>query len=465
MAKRVATPTDKQCKALKQGDKPLYIGNGLRLVPSKTTPRKTWQYKYKLNSKDGTETLGTYTDDGIRVIMSLAEAKDALTEAKRLIASGISPTQHKKQKQIQATLEAQSKMSFEKLTREWHTKQYSRREDVSGYTKNKTLRMFENHVFPIIGKQPIELIKHQDLCDVIRAIEDKGNKDTPKAIRGHLERIFVYAEINNYLSISPARHLNKEEFKKHTEVSHPSLPFERLPELHGRMNAPNSSEQLTKLFFKFLLHTFVRVSELRFARWDEFDIENRIWTIPTERLEVEGAKFSERGAKMKKIHSVPLSNQALEILLEIKKFSYGISLNVFPQRGKPNLFISENVGNRYLKSLGYDTCSEFTSHGVRDLACSALSESGLFETELVEKAMSHQTKDQVRKVYTRQVNHLRSRHGVMQWWSDYLDANKISFIEPVEFATLLANSQNEDENIINIFQRKKLKEKIAINVA
>ncbi|MBX4355652.1 tyrosine-type recombinase/integrase, partial [Mycobacterium tuberculosis] len=76
----------------------------------------------------------------------------------------------------------------------------------------------------------------------------------------------------------------------------------RIDEYKGR--------ELTKLTIQFLLHTFVRSSEMRFARWDEFDLENAVWTIPSIREEVPDVKFSYRGSKMKTPHIVPLSDQA-----------------------------------------------------------------------------------------------------------------------------------------------------------
>lgn len=60
---------------------------------------------------------------------------------------------------------------------------------------------------------------------------------------------------------------------------HPQLPLERLPELQAKL-ASDTGHPLTRLCVEFALHTFARSSEIRFARWEEFDFEKAIWTIP-----------------------------------------------------------------------------------------------------------------------------------------------------------------------------------------
>lgn len=72
---------------------------------------------------------------------------------------------------------------------------------------------------------------------------------------------------------------------------------------------------MTRIAVELSLLTFVRSSELRFARWDEFDFDKYLWRVPAKREEIKGVRYSYRGMKMKEEHSVPLSRQAM-ILLE-----------------------------------------------------------------------------------------------------------------------------------------------------
>ncbi|MEY5370976.1 integrase, partial [Salmonella enterica subsp. enterica serovar Corvallis] len=87
---------------------------------------------------------------------------------------------------------------------------------------------------------------------------------------------------------------------------HPALPLKRLPELLEKIDSYKGRE-LTRLALELNLHVFLRSSELRLARWDEFNLKARIWTVPAQREAVKGVRFSERGSKMKDEHLVPLS--------------------------------------------------------------------------------------------------------------------------------------------------------------
>ncbi|MBD2822954.1 tyrosine-type recombinase/integrase, partial [Xenorhabdus sp. 42] len=78
---------------------------------------------------------------------------------------------------------------------------------------------------------------------------------------------------------------------------------------------------ITQIAVELTLLTFVRSSELRFARWEELDLENAVWKIPATRKPIEGVKFSERGMKMKTEHIVPLSRQAVSLFKTLQGLS------------------------------------------------------------------------------------------------------------------------------------------------
>lgn len=139
---------------------------------------------------------------------------------------------------------------------------------------------------------------------------------------------------------------------------------------------------------------------------------------------------------MKDDHLIPLSPNAISILKEIQKYS-GMSLNVFPKNGDPNGFISESTINKTLRRIGYDTKTDVCGHGFRGMACSALVQSTLFQKEAVEKQMSHQERDQVRLAYTHQAEYLDERKAMINWWSDYLEANRAKHITPYDFTKQL----------------------------
>lgn len=150
------------------------------------------------------------------------------------------------------------------------------------------------------------------------------------------------------------------------------LPFERYPEFLGRID-DYKGRMLTRLAVKLTLLTFIRSSELRFARWSEIDFKKSLWTIPGERDPLLGMKNSHRGARMKSPHLVPLSKQAIVILKEIKQIN-GEHNFIFIGDHYADKPMSENTVNKALHTMGYDTQKEVCGHGFRSMACSALIE-------------------------------------------------------------------------------------------
>ncbi|EGZ0117758.1 tyrosine-type recombinase/integrase, partial [Escherichia coli] len=194
---------------------------------------------------------------------------------------------------------------------------------------------------------------------------------------------------------------------------------------------------LTTLAIKLNLLIFIRSSELRYARWSEIDFNSKLWVIPEKREAIERVKYSTRGAKMKRQHFVPLCRQALKILKEIRQLTYeegneaGLIFTGCYDSFKP---MSENTINKALRKMGYDTTQDICGHGFRTLACSALIESGLWSEDAVELQMSHKESNSVRAAYTHKAKHLEQRRLMLQWWADYLDANRDGMVRPFEFA-------------------------------
>lgn len=181
------------------------------------------------------------------------------------------------------------------------------------------------------------------------------------------------------------------------------------------------------------LLVFIRSSERHFARWSEVDFETAMWTIPGEREALDGVKHSQRGSKMRTPHLIPLSCQALGILEKIKGINGNREL-IFVGDHDPRKPMSENTVNKALRVMGYDTKVEVCGHGFRTMACSSLIESGLWSRDAVERQMSHQERSSVRAAYIHKAEHLGERRLMLQWWADYLDANREKGVSPFDFA-------------------------------
>lgn len=435
MARVVKRLTETQCtaaKPLEDKDYYLFDGDGLRLKVAKKSGTKTWYYFYGKASKVSIARFPA---------LSLAAARDKRREFEAMLANGLDP---KEQLEL-AKIKKENAHSLEKVTRAWHAEVTNKGQwgDDSG---KKTMRKFENHLFPLIGHMPIEEVETPHIAKAITAIDQKGINRVARDIKANLVRIFSYAIQNGYVRHNPAREMDGVVISKKKE-HRPQLKHEYLPNFFQRIDSYKRGAPLTKLCTLLTLHVFIRSSEIRFARWPEIDFEKQQWIIPASRKAVEGARYSDRGAKMGEEHLVPLSPQAIAILREIQKYS-GHLENVFPNRDDPKKFISENTVNKALQRMGYDTKADVCGHGFRGMACSALIQSTLYSEDAVERQMSHKERNEVRGAYTHMAEFLAERKSMMNWWSDYLDHNRQQFISPYDYGQIV-KQQASHKNLID----------------
>ena len=389
-----AKPKEKQYK-LTDGE-----GMYLRVYPNGS---KYWQLQYWFDGKQKILSLGVWPD------VSLKEARDERFESKKKIKVGIDPNDKRKE-----SLEAQ-KIYFEKekeretttfriITEEWLSRQSVLWTERHSRGVQNSLKI---HVLPDLGEIPIADISTQDVIAILRKIEADGKFETCYRLRQKIEAIFSYAEIEGKCVGNPAKGL-QQILTKPQPKSQNSLPISELPEYLKKIAADKVTAPTTLLAMKFIILTFVRTSELRFADWKEFEIDctEPLWVIPAERM------------KMRKTHHVPLSRQAVSILKEMEQYS-GQEGYVFPQfynRKKP---MSENTLLYFSNRLGY--AGRNTIHGFRALASTVLNESRKWHPDVIERQLAHQESNKVRSAYNR-AEHLDERRKMMNWWSDYIES-------------------------------------------
>ena len=159
-----------------------------------------------------------------------------------------------------------------------------------------------------------------------------------------------------------------------------------------------------RLAMELLALTFVRTGELIGASWDEFNLDEKIWIIPAERM------------KMRTEHIVPLAAQTLARLAELKRLS-GHSGFLLPGRNAAKT-MSNGAMLMALKRMGY--AGKMTGHGFRAVASTILNEQG-FNPDVIERQLAHCERNAVRGAYNR-AEYLKERTRMMQWWADYLDS-------------------------------------------
>ncbi|EBU8372671.1 DUF4102 domain-containing protein [Salmonella enterica subsp. enterica] len=390
---------------------------GLYLTVSRSGA-KLWYFRYCFGGKENRLAFGAYP------LVTLAEAREKRDAARKLLASGICPSQSRKMDNAAVD----ESRTFKFIATEWHTSCLKLSSE--GHA-DKILTCLKRYVFPDIGTMDITKVETRHLAQLVKSIDDKGVHDVAGRVRQHLTKIMRHAVQQGTIKYNPAYDLDGVVTPVVTQ-HHPALPLKRLPELLDKINGYKGRE-LTRLALELNLHVFLRSSELRLARWDEFNLKAHIWTVPAQREAVKGVRFSSRGAKMKDEHLVPLSAQAVALLEQIKEIT-GESVFVFAGAHSMNKPMSENTINKALRVIGYDTKTEVCGHGFRTMACSALNESALWSKDAIERQMSHKERNGVRAAYVHKAEHLEARMEMMQWWSDYLDMSREGYVAPYIYA-------------------------------
>ncbi|WP_454520509.1 tyrosine-type recombinase/integrase [Citrobacter koseri] len=381
---------------------------------------KYWRFRFRFGGKQHLMAFGVYPET------SLADARQKREEARRLVAAGIDPREHKRAVKEEQTKEV---ITFESVARDWHATNKKWSEDHS----RRVLKSLEDNLFSAIGKRSIEELKTRDLLAPIKVVEATGRLEIASRLQQRTTAIMRYAVQSGLIDYNPAQEM-VGAIASNNRVHRPALELKRLPELLHRIDG-YTGRAMTRLAVELTLLIFIRSSELRFARWSEIDFETAMWTIPAERDAIEGVKHSHRGSKMRTPHLVPLSRQALEILKQVHKLS-GERDFIFVGDHNPRKPMSENTVNKALRVMGYDTKVDVCGHGFRTMACSSLIESGLWSRDAVERQMSHMERNSVRAAYIHKAEHLDERKLMLQWWADYLDANRESGITPFDYAKI-----------------------------
>ncbi|ENF4694862.1 tyrosine-type recombinase/integrase [Escherichia coli] len=407
--------TSAKIRTLKPSGKPFKVSDShglyLRVKPGGS---RHWYLKYRISGKESRIALGTYP------AISLSDARQQREGIRKMLALNINPVQQRAAVRGSRTPEKVFKnvaLAWHKSNRKW-----------SQNTADRLLASLNNHIFPVIGNLPVSELKPRHFIDLLKGIEEKGLLEVASRTRQHLSNIMRHAVHQELIDTNPAANLGgvtTPPVRRH----YPALPLERLPELLERIGAYHQGRELTRHAVLLMLHVFIRSSELRFARWSEIDFTNRVWTIPATREPIIGVRYSGRGAKMRMPHIVPLSEQCIAILKQIKDITGNNEL-IFPGDHNPYKPMCENTVNKALRVMGYDTKKDICGHGFRAMACSALMESGLWAKDAVERQMSHQERNTVRMAYIHKAEHLEARKAMMQWWSDYLEACRESYAPP-----------------------------------
>ncbi|HHQ2526722.1 TPA: tyrosine-type recombinase/integrase [Pseudomonas aeruginosa] len=365
---------------------------------------KSWELRYK--KPDGKWSwlgLGSYPE------VSGANARQKAAELRSDTAAGKNPLASKKARKASQILAASE--TFESLAREWIEIRCS---GWAPSTAKRTIGALERHVFPVFGRRLYKEILPIEWMDLLRGMERQGIIEQMSRVRRSCKEIYDLARVTGRAIHNPMEGLNRflqtkpaENFAHVSQAELPAL-------LRAISSYPHAID--VRLGLRLLMLTGVRPSELREARWEEFDLDAGLWAIPSHRM------------KKRRPHTVPLSRQALDTLKALQVLTGRYPL-LFPGRNDRTKPRSNMTFNMALRRLGYE--GRQTAHGFRHVASTILRENG-FAKEHVEAQLSH-AEDGIAGVYNKAV-YLEQRRTMMQWYADFLDKLSVGNVSEIRKA-------------------------------
>lgn len=388
--------------------KPGLYGDGggltLQITPGGV---KSWLFRYMMSGKAYGMGLGpTHT-------VSLAEARQKALAARKLVIDGINPLAAKKQDQIAVALAKAKMMTFDQCAEAYVSAHKAGWKNAKH--ADQWINTLSTYASPIFGKLPVAEI---DTGLVVKCLTPiwETKTETASRLRGRIESILGWATTSGYRTgENPARwkgHLDnllatisKTSRTKH----HPSLPWQRMNEF---VSALRIRDGLSARAVEFAILTACRSGEVRGAKWSEFDINKKIWTIPADRM------------KAGRVHEVPLSDAALALLKSIPESGDIVFAGT---KGQPLSDMSLTAVIRRMNGDDHPTWVDsngdgVTVHGFRSSFRMWAAETTSYPREVAEHALAHQLPDAVERAYQRG-SQFAKRAALMTEWANY--CNKV----------------------------------------
>ncbi|PHR85446.1 MAG: integrase [Colwellia sp.] len=409
MAKKVNPLTNTQVKQAKPKEKIYKLSDGdglqLRIMPNGS---KQWLLDYfkPFTKKRTSLSLGAYPE------VSILEARKKRVASRELLAKDIDPKEYKDDQHREQLLLASH--TLKSVATDWFA---IKKTTIADVTAKSLWRKFENHVFPKLGHRPIDKILAPEAIEALKPLAAKGNLETTGKIIGHLNNIMTHALNTGILQHNPLSGI-RSAFSAPKVTNMPTIKPHELGKLMKDISYA-SIKLVTRCLIEWQLHTMTRPSESAKAEWSEIDLENKLWVIPAERM------------KMRLEHKVPLTEQAMEILERLKPIT-GHRTHLFPSHIDHKKHCNVETANKALIRMGYK--NRLVAHGLRALASTTLNEKG-FNSDVIEAALSHVDKNEVRRAYNR-AEYLESRRELMCWWSEHIQQASIGSLSVAGFKGL-----------------------------
>jgi integrase len=383
---------------VEQVKEPGYYGDGAGLVLRVAdSGSKVWLYRYK--------TMGRVREMGLGPIrdVSLAEARDAAREARRLRRTGIDPIDAKRERKAIARLDAARTITFAQCAAAYienHRPSWSNPKHAAQW--ESTLRTY---AYPIFGNLPVAVV---DTALVVKVLDPiwSAKPETAGRLRGRIEAVLDFAKVRGYRDgENPARwkgHLKEAlpaigRLKKVNH--HAALPYADIAAFIADLRQRDGDAAAA---LEFAILTAARTSEVIGARWPEIDMATAVWTVPAERMK--------GGVE----HRVPLSEQALSVLrrMEAKRVNEVVFSGQTPGRALSNMAL--------LMMLRRMERDDITAHGFRSTFRDWAADRTGVAAEIAEACLAHKVASKVEAAY-RRTDFFGKRRDLMDQWGRFCE--------------------------------------------
>lgn len=374
-------------------------GGGLYLQVT-ATGVKSWTFRFMLRGRARMMGLGPVH------AVKLADARAKATACRQLRHAGVDPLDARREEAARARLEAAKAITF-KDAADGYIKAHE-----AGWRNAKHADQWRNtletYAYPVFGGLPVQRV---DVALVMKVLEPiwATKTETASRVRGRIEAILDWATVRAYRQgDNPARwrgHLENllpRRSKVKKVQHHAALPYR---EVAAFMASLHEEDGVAARALEFLILTAARTNEVTGARENEIDPEERLWTVPADRI------------KGEKEHRVPLSDAAMTIWRQAKRrppkhtpsdaFIFGGG-----RSGKP---LSHAAMTAVLKRMG---CEDITVHGFRSTFRDWAAECTNYPSEVAEMALSHVVRNKTEAAY-RRGDLFNKRRRLMEDWAKY----------------------------------------------
>ncbi|WP_110974861.1 tyrosine-type recombinase/integrase [Acinetobacter sp. WCHAc060042] len=368
--------TDVMCKKAQPQEKQYRLsdtnGLSLRIDPN---GKKYWSIRYTENGQRKSKALGIYPE------LSLKRAREIALDLRY---------------KLKNTVEVEEDQPcFKEVAEDW----FNNQKETWSSKHISNVRASLDELYIALANKRINQIQAPEILQIIKKIEARGSLEIAKRTLSRCGMVMKYAIAHGYRYDNPASDL-VYALKNKRVKNLASLSTSEMPEFLRRIKAYPADAQTHHAIVLIML-TGVRVSELLQARWEEFDLEERKWDIPEERM------------KNRLPHRVPMTDMMITELKALR-LTHNQEL-LFPHRlNNTEPMRSESI-LAVIKRSGY--AGRMTTHGFRSLFSTVVNESNLFNPDAIERQLAHVPQNRIRSAYNR-AQYWDERVKIMEWYGE-----------------------------------------------